>query len=79
MMVNITICYLNLGGGYSGTYRWVSLLIPEKIVEYLADKHHVYLRGSGRLNFSSITEKNVEYTAEAIHETICKLNSKIKK
>ena len=39
----------------------------------LMEKHHVYiLPSSGRINIGAITDRNVDYVAEAMADVVCK-------
>lgn len=53
------------------------LFIPAAHVRYLADKYHVYLMASGRINMCGLTKGNIGYVAEAIHDTVCNVNAKL--
>jgi aspartate aminotransferase len=39
-------------------------------VEHLTQKYHVYLLKSGRINMCGLTTKNIDYVAQAIHDTV---------
>ena len=43
---------------------------PERQVEHLLDNYHIYLLRSGRINMCGLNEKNLDYVAQAIHETV---------
>jgi aspartate aminotransferase, cytoplasmic len=49
-------------------------LVTENQVKYLIADHHIYLLSSGRINMCGLNEKNVEYVAKAIHDTVTKIN-----
>lgn len=50
---------------------FISLFIfLETQVKILIEKHHVYLLSSGRINMCGLNEKNVEYVAKAINDTV---------
>jgi len=38
--------------------------------EHMIKKHHVYMLRSGRISMCGVTPSNVEYVAQAIHETV---------
>ncbi|KAF2882696.1 hypothetical protein ILUMI_23481 [Ignelater luminosus] len=38
--------------------------------EHMIKKHHIYMLRSGRISMCGVTPSNVEYVAQAIHETI---------
>lgn len=38
--------------------------------KYLADKYHIFLLSSGRINMCGITTGNIDYVAEAIHDAV---------
>lgn len=39
-------------------------------VKFLAEKYHVYLLSSGRINICGLTTHNIDYVAEAIHDAV---------
>ncbi|XP_046383637.1 aspartate aminotransferase, cytoplasmic [Ischnura elegans] len=39
-------------------------------VEHMVKQHHVYLLKSGRINMCGLTSKNIDYVANAIHDSI---------
>jgi len=39
-------------------------------VKFLAEKYHVYLLSSGRINICGLTTKNIDYVAEAINDAV---------
>jgi len=39
-------------------------------VEHMIKKHHIYMLRSGRISMCGVTPSNVDYVAQAIHETI---------
>lgn len=39
-------------------------------VDYLIEKHHVYLLSSGRINMCGLNDKNMEYFAKALHDAV---------
>lgn len=41
-----------------------------KQVEFLEKTYHIFMLNSGRVNICGITESNVEYIANAIHEAV---------
>lgn len=44
--------------------------LNERQVEHLMDHYHIYLLRSGRINMCGLNEKNIDYVAKAIHETV---------
>jgi aspartate aminotransferase len=42
-------------------------------VEHLTQKYHIYLLKSGRINMCGLTTKNIDYVAQAIHETVVQI------
>lgn len=44
-----------------------------KQVETLVTEYHIYLLKSGRINMCGLTTKNIDYVANAIHETVLKV------
>ncbi|XP_076142416.1 aspartate aminotransferase, cytoplasmic [Alosa pseudoharengus] len=44
-----------------------------KQVEYMIKEKHIYLMASGRINMCGLTTKNIDYVAEAIHDTVTKV------
>lgn len=36
----------------------------------MINHHHVYLLKSGRINMCGLTTKNIDYVAQAIHDTV---------
>uniref|UniRef100_A0AC35TG15 Aspartate aminotransferase n=1 Tax=Rhabditophanes sp. KR3021 TaxID=114890 RepID=A0AC35TG15_9BILA len=44
---------------------------------HLATKHFVFLLSDGRINLCGLNEKNVEYVAKAIDETVRNINNKL--
>jgi aspartate/tyrosine/aromatic aminotransferase len=42
-------------------------------VEHLTQKYHIYLLKSGRINMCGLTTKNIDYVAQAIHETVLQI------
>ncbi|ODV61153.1 aspartate aminotransferase [Ascoidea rubescens DSM 1968] len=50
--------------------------LKKEHVERLAEKHAIYLVGSGRISVAGLNENNVEYVAKAIDETIRHFESK---
>ncbi|XP_054260378.1 aspartate aminotransferase, cytoplasmic [Macrosteles quadrilineatus] len=44
--------------------------LNQRQVEHLVNHHHVYLLKSGRINMCGLTTKNIDYVAEAIHQTL---------
>jgi aspartate aminotransferase len=43
-------------------------------VEHLTQKYHIYLLKSGRINMCGLTTKNIDYVAQAIHETVVEIS-----
>ncbi|XP_071514994.1 aspartate aminotransferase, cytoplasmic [Panulirus ornatus] len=41
--------------------------------KYLADKYHIYLMSSGRINMCGVTTGNIDYVAEAINDAVCNI------
>ncbi|XP_076045137.1 aspartate aminotransferase, cytoplasmic-like [Oratosquilla oratoria] len=39
-------------------------------VKYMAEKYHIYLLSSGRVNMCGLTTHNLDYVAEAIHDAV---------
>lgn len=48
-------------------------LSPQQ-VEHLTRKYHIYLLKSGRINMCGLTTKNIDYVAQAIHETVVQIS-----
>lgn len=46
------------------------LLSSAEQAKYLADKYHIFLLSSGRINMCGITTGNIDYVAEAIHDAV---------
>ncbi|PSN36814.1 Aspartate aminotransferase [Blattella germanica] len=44
--------------------------LSQRQVEYMVQKHHIYLLKSGRINMCGLTTKNIDYVANAIHDTV---------
>ncbi|XP_012269240.1 aspartate aminotransferase, cytoplasmic [Athalia rosae] len=44
--------------------------LNERQVEHIMDHHHIYLLRSGRINMCGLNEKNLDYVAKAIHDTV---------
>ncbi|XP_066582586.1 aspartate aminotransferase, cytoplasmic [Prorops nasuta] len=44
--------------------------LTERQVEHLLDQYHIYMLHSGRINMCGLNEKNLDYVAKAIHETV---------
>lgn len=44
--------------------------LNERQVEHMLDHYHIYLLRSGRINMCGLNEKNLDYVAQAIHETV---------
>eukprot|EP00004_Rigifila_ramosa_P003101 TRINITY_DN1324_c1_g1_i2.p2 TRINITY_DN1324_c1_g1~~TRINITY_DN1324_c1_g1_i2.p2 ORF type:complete len:473 (-),score=99.83 TRINITY_DN1324_c1_g1_i2:69-1454(-) len=51
-------------------------LKPE-VVARLATVHHVYVSGDGRINVAGLTEGNLPYVAEAIHESVLAVSGSV--
>ncbi|XP_047306425.1 aspartate aminotransferase, mitochondrial-like [Impatiens glandulifera] len=49
-----------------GMFCYSGLSIDQ--IVYIAKKFHVYITHDGRISMAGVTEENVEYLAEAIHE-----------
>lgn len=47
--------------------------VSAKQVETLVNEYHIYLLKSGRINMCGLTTKNIDYVANAIHETVNKV------
>lgn len=47
-----------------------SVFFPERQSEHMINKHHVYMLRSGRISMCGLTPGNVDYVAQAIHETV---------
>jgi aspartate aminotransferase len=39
----------------------------------MTQKYHIYLLKSGRINMCGLTTKNIDYGAQAIHETVVQI------
>jgi len=44
-------------------------------VKLLAQKHHIYLLDSGRINVCGITPANVDHIGRAIHDAVTSVNA----
>lgn len=44
--------------------------LKENHVKHLRSEYHIYMLNSGRINMSGLTDKNLDYVANAINETI---------
>ncbi len=44
--------------------------LSAKQVEYIREKHHVYMLSNGRVSMAGLTEANVPYVANAMHDAI---------
>jgi aspartate/tyrosine/aromatic aminotransferase len=56
---------------FFSVYLFSSLfLCLARQVEHLTQKYHIYLLKSGRINMCGLTTKNIDYVAQAIHETV---------
>ncbi|XP_047478353.1 aspartate aminotransferase, cytoplasmic-like [Penaeus chinensis] len=43
--------------------------------KYLAEKYHIYLLSSGRINMCGLTTGNIDYVAEAINDAVCNVKA----
>jgi len=50
--------------------HFVHIFSLARQVEHLTQKYHVYLLKSGRINMCGLTTKNIDYVAQAIHDTV---------
>lgn len=48
--------------------------LSERHVEHLRDHYHIYMLRSGRINMCGLNESNLDYVANAFHETIILLS-----
>lgn len=48
--------------------------LNENQAKYLIKEHHIYLLNTGRISMCGVTEGNVAYVAQAIHDAITKIN-----
>jgi len=46
-------------------------------VEFIIKEYHVYLMRDGRINVCGITTSNAEHVANAIHEAVTTVTSKV--
>ncbi|KAK0082115.1 hypothetical protein PV325_011033 [Microctonus aethiopoides] len=44
--------------------------LTERQVEHLKDQYHIYTLRSGRINICALTDKNIDYVAEAFHDAV---------
>ncbi|CAD6238710.1 GSCOCG00008530001-RA-CDS [Cotesia congregata] len=44
--------------------------LTERQVAYLKDHYHIYMLRSGRINICALTDKNIDYVANAIHDAV---------
>lgn len=51
------------------------LLFTVDQVKLLAQKHHIYLLDSGRINVCGITLANVDHIGQAIHDAVTSVNA----
>ncbi|XP_050397592.1 aspartate aminotransferase, cytoplasmic [Patella vulgata] len=51
-----------------GMFSFTGLSLRQ--VENMMNKHHIYLLKEGRINMCALTTKNVEYVANAIHDSV---------
>ncbi|KAG8227200.1 hypothetical protein J437_LFUL003406 [Ladona fulva] len=54
-----------------GMFSYTGLNLRQ--VEHMVKEHHIYLLKSGRINMCGLTTKNIDYVANAIHDSITKL------
>lgn len=47
-----------------------NLAVLENQSIYMVQKHHIYMLRSGRINMCGLNPSNVDYVAQAIHETV---------
>ena len=47
------------------------ILFSAEQAKFMADKYHIYLMSSGRINMCGVTTKNIDYVAEAINDAVC--------
>ena len=43
-------------------------------MDYLLKNYHIYLLRSGRINMCGLNENNLDYVAEAIHDSVIKFS-----
>lgn len=51
-------------------YLFYFLIFTERQVEHLKDQYHIYTLRSGRINICALTDKNIDYVAEAFHDAV---------
>ncbi|XP_049779425.1 aspartate aminotransferase, cytoplasmic-like [Schistocerca cancellata] len=47
--------------------------LTEHQVQYMKEKHHIYMLSSGRANMCGLNNKNLDYVASAIHNTVTQI------
>jgi len=55
------------------SFSFLSFAVDQ--VKLLAQKHHVYLLDSGRINVCGITPANVDHIGRAIHDAVTSVNA----
>lgn len=66
------------GMGAPGNWEYVTTQIgmftfthlTAKQVEFIREKHHVYMLDNGRISMAGLTEANVDYVAEAVNDAL---------
>ena len=64
---NVDWSYIKNGHGL-----YVYTEFPLKLTKELANKYHIYILYSGRINIAAISEKNINYIAESINKAVKK-------
>jgi aspartate/tyrosine/aromatic aminotransferase len=63
-----------MGKNYNECKCIFPLSVVARQVEHLTQKYHIYLLKSGRINMCGLTTKNIDYVAQAIHETVVQIS-----
>ncbi len=50
----------------------VPFLSTGEQVDYMCSKYHIYMLPNGRINICGLTSHNIDYVADAIHNTVTK-------
>ena len=50
--------------------EFVHIFCLAQQVEHLKQKYHIYLLNGGRINMCGLTTNNIDYVAQAIHDTV---------
>lgn len=59
-----------LQNSHCGNNNINPLFIPEHQVQYLIEKYHIYALKSGRISMCSLSDSNIDYVANAIHDSV---------